>query len=68
MSYHEGAYGNLLLLSYDEARRRYYEGRITGDEWDAYCNAWDALNPVDGQYGHVSIGCDAARCSHRRIA
>lgn len=63
---HEGDYANLMRLTYNEARDRYYAGRISADEWDAFCNAWDATHPVDGQYGHVSIGCEVARCSHYR--
>jgi hypothetical protein len=45
----------------------YARGVITQDQMDLWLTARHYLHPVDGRYGHVSIGCDAARCGHIRV-
>ena len=54
-----------MSMSENQARRLYCDGIMSQDMFDRWITARFYLHPVDGRYGHVEIGCENARCTHR---
>jgi len=52
------------MMSLNDAKAAFHAGLIGWTEFENVINAVYWLHPVDGRYGHVSIGCKAARCTH----